>query len=184
MNKLALAATALLVPAALAASALPLSFASGSRVWVSGTSTTRSWRCESTQVEGTVQAGSSLASLGRVAGARVSIPVAALDCRNGTMNGHMRKALKAAEAPALSFQATDVTVHGTTAQLAGNLSMAGQTHPVTMTATVAEEGGAIRVRGTKEVDMREWGVRPPSLMLGTMRVGPRATVGFDVMLKP
>jgi hypothetical protein len=32
--------------------------------------------------------------------------------------------------------------------------------------------------------MTEWGVRPPSLMLGAMKVAPAATIGFDVVLKP
>jgi hypothetical protein len=32
--------------------------------------------------------------------------------------------------------------------------------------------------------MTEWGVRPPTLMLGTMRVNPAVTIGFDVVLKP
>lgn len=185
MRKILLASSAILIPAALAATVLPLSFSTGSKVWVQGTSTARSWRCESTQVEGTVQAGgASLASVGEVSGARVTIPVSTLDCRNGTMNGHMRNALKAAQAPTLSFRATEVAVEGSTARLTGELSIAGQTRPVTMNATVAEADGGLRVTGTKQIVMTEWGVRPPSLMLGTMRVSPNATVGFDVLLKP
>ena len=39
------------------------------------------------------------------------------------------------------------------------------------------------VRGTKRIDMTQWSVRPPSLMLGTMKVNPQVTVGFDVVLK-
>jgi polyisoprenoid-binding protein YceI len=66
----------------------------------------------------------------------------------------------------------------------GTLSIAGQDKPVTINATVARENGQIRVRGTKRITMTDWGVRPPSLMLGAMKVNPVATVGFDVVLKP
>src|SRR3954452_10211862 len=92
---------ALLVAPALAAAALaPLSLQPGSRVWVEGTSTTRSWRCESTAAEGTAAAGTTeLAQLGSVGRAELVVPIATLDCHNGTMNGHMRNAMKAATAP-------------------------------------------------------------------------------------
>jgi hypothetical protein len=55
---------------------------------------------------------------------------------------------------------------------------------VTINATVARENGQLRVRGSERIDMTQWNVRPPSLMMGTMRVRPAATVGFDVVLKP
>lgn len=174
-----------LVPVLMAASAAPLSFQPGSRVWVSGTSTVRSWRCETTQVEGTAQASTAdLAQLGSVPGATVSIPVAALDCRNGTMNGHMRTALKAAENPTLRFRASDISVSGGQAKMTGELTIAGSTQPVTIDGTVASENGQLRVQGSKQIRMTEWGVKPPSLMMGTMRVNPAVTVGFDVVLKP
>ena len=48
---------------------------------------------------------------------------------------------------------------------------------------VARENGQLRVCGSKRLVMTEWGVRPPTLMLGTMKVNPSVTVGFDVVLK-
>ena len=71
-----------------------------------------------------------------------------------------------------------------TVAMQGTLSIAGQDRPVTINGTVARENGQLRVRGSKRITMTEWGVRPPSLMLGTMKVAPAATVGFDVVLKP
>lgn len=179
---------ALVAAPLLAAAVLPLTFASGSRVWVQGTSTARSYRCESTQVTGAAEAATvDLSSLREVSGARLSIPVASLDCRNGTMNGHMRNALRAPQAPTISFVASSValtpTAEGATARLSGELTIAGQGRPVTIDATVVSDGGQLRVRGSKQIVMTEWGVRPPSLMLGTMRVHPNVTIGFDVLLR-
>ena len=182
-NGLWIAGAALIAPALMAAGLSTLSLGEGSRVWVQGTSSVRSYRCESAQVGGTVDAGSTRLADLAVGGARITIPVASLDCRNNTMNGHMRTALKAPQAPTISFLATDVRVSGGTARLTGDLSIAGQTRPVSIDATVAEENGRLRVRGSKAIVMTEWGVRPPSLMMGTMRVSPNATVGFDVLLQ-
>lgn len=181
---------ALLVPALAAAALAPLSLQPGSRVWVDGTSTTRSWHCESTRAEGSAAAATTdLAQLSRVARAEITVPVATLDCRNNTMNGHMRNALKADQAPEIRFRATSVQVTPTsvdagTAEMQGTLTIAGADRPVTITGTVVRENGQLRVRGSKRITMTEWGVRPPSLMLGTMKVNPAATVGFDVVLKP
>ena len=180
---------ALMAVPVLAAAALPLSLQPGSRVWVDGTSTVRAWHCESTRAVGTAAANTTdLAQLSNVGSASVTVPVGTLDCRNTTMNGHMRNALKADQAPEIRFRASSVRVNATgdagTAEMEGTLTIAGQDRPTTINAQVAKENGQIRVRGTKRINMTEWGVRPPSLMLGTMKVNPQVTVGFDVVLKP
>lgn len=171
------------LPALLAAAAVPLSFQSGSRVWVSGTSTVRSWRCESTQVSGTAQAaGTELTQVAQSSG-EITIPISALDCRNGTMNGHMRNALKAAQNPTLRFRATSVAVSSEGAvRMTGPLTIAGQTHEVTINGTAARDNGRLRVTGSKQINMTDYGVTPPRLMAGTMRVHPPVTIGFDVVL--
>ena len=119
----------------------------------------------------------------------MTVPVGTLDCRNNTMNGHLRNALKADANPEIRFRATSVAVTPTgadegTVAMSGTLSIAGQERPVTIEGTVSRANGELRVRGSKRITMTEWGVRPPSLMLGAMRVAPAATVGFDVVLKP
>lgn len=178
------------IPVLAAAAFAPLALQPGSRVWVEGTSTTRSWHCESTAAQGSAAAGTTeLAQLASVARAEITIPVASLDCHNGTMNGHMRTALKAATAPEIRFRATSVQVALTgadagTAKLEGTLSMGGTDRPVSIDASVAREDGQLRVRGSKHLAMTDWGLRPPSLMLGAMKVNPNVTVGFDVVLKP
>ena len=190
MRKCLVLGSLLAVPALAAAALAPLSLQPGSRVWVDGTSTARGWHCESTRAVGTAAAGTTeLAQLASVGSAQVSVPVGTLDCRNNTMNGHMRNALKADQAAEIRFRATSVSVRPTgadagTAEMQGTLSIAGQERPVTINATVARENGQLRVRGSKRITMTEWGVRPPSLMLGAMKVNPVATVGFDVLLKP
>ncbi|HEX5868822.1 MAG TPA: YceI family protein [Longimicrobium sp.] len=171
------------LPALLAAAAVPLSFQTGSRVWVSGTSTVRSWRCESTQLTGNAQAaGTELSQVAQSSG-EITIPLSSLDCRNGTMNGHMRNALKAGDHPTLRFRATSVAVTPEGAvRMTGPLTIAGQSREVTINGTAARQNGRLRVTGSKQINMTEYGVTPPRLMAGTMRVNPAVTVGFDVVL--
>ena len=154
-----------------------------SKVWVEGTSTVRGFKCAAKTIDAQVVAepGASLAQL--VSGATVVIPVAQLDCGNGTMNEHMRKALKADANPSITFTLDSYALNGSAATLQGTLDMSGQKKPVEIPATISEEGNLIHVKASKPINMKEWGVKPPSLMLGTMKVKENVTVGFDVAVK-
>jgi hypothetical protein len=62
--------------------------------------------------------------------------------------------------------------------------MAGAEQVIEIPATVTEEdGGVVRVKGEAEIRMTRWGVKPPSLMLGTMKVKDPVTIGFDVTVR-
>lgn len=159
-----------------------------SRVWVEGTSTVRSYRCEAASMESelvtTPAAATAVPLEVLVRAAEVTIAVETLDCANGTMNGHMRKALRMDEHPRITFELDTYTIDGATATLDGTLAMAGRTNPVRIAATVLEEdGGVVRVRAEHELRMTEWGIKPPSLMLGTMKVHDPVTIHFDVALQ-
>ncbi|HEY8468979.1 MAG TPA: hypothetical protein VIL18_05020, partial [Longimicrobiales bacterium] len=69
-----------------------------SRLWIEGTSTVRDYRCDATRVDGVVELDPARPSIAvadlqqSVRAVRLDIAVADLDCRNNTMNDHMRKA--------------------------------------------------------------------------------------------
>ena len=165
----------------------PMTLQADSQLWVTGTSTVRDYKCSATRIDGVLQGetAASVAELGTaVRGVSVQIPVAKLSCGNGKMDDHMRKALKADANPAISYENVSHQIDGNTVTMKGKLTIAGTEKPVTLTATaVAEANGAIRVRGSKDILMTEWGVQPPSLMMGTLKVRDAVTVHFDMLLK-
>src|ERR1051325_8560761 len=73
--------------------------AAESRISFDGTSTVRAFTCKAAVVNGNIETNAtgapSAAIQGLVRGGEVSVAVEKLDCANGTMNDHMRKALKA-----------------------------------------------------------------------------------------
>ena len=165
-----------------------------SRLWVSGTSTVRSFQCQASAFDAKVESSGADAVADVLAGEKavstieVTVPAEKLDCRNGTMNEHMRKALKAKEFPTVVFRATSYDLaRGTESvgvTLNGTLTLGGVEKPITVNAQ-AKPGtdGTLVVSGTREVRMTEFGLKPPSLMLGTMKVDEKITVGFEVVLK-
>lgn len=164
-----------------------------SRVWVEGTSSVRGYSCEAAEVKGTIEAAAPALELTKLEGAvkrvEVVVDAAALDCGNGTMNGHMRKALKVSEHGSISFRLADYQVVAagaeTQVKMNGTLEIAGKQQPITLTgvATAAADG-AVRVTGSHTIRMSDYGVKPPSLMMGTMKVHDPVKLNFDVILKP
>jgi len=191
----AIAALLLLGSAAFAVtpSLTPIDLQPESRLWFSGTSTVRSFECSATDFEAKVDAlpdavNGVLNGDKSVTAVELRISTARLDCKNGTMNEHMLKALKANENPTIVFKLTSYELakvsDAVRVSLNGTLSLGGVDRPIIMTANATQgTGGALRVAGTHELKMKEWGLKPPTLMLGTMKVDERIKVGFDLVLK-
>ena len=155
-----------------------------SRLWVKGGSTVRDWECAATVINSAIDTNLNADIATLVSSAQVNVPVAKLECGNGKMNDHMRKALKAEANANIQFALTSYKVTGTTGTLYGKLTIAGAPKQIEIPATITEEKGLVRVKANKQIKMTEWGVKPPSLMLGAMKVEDAVTVGFDVTLKP
>lgn len=190
ITRLTLAATALVLLAGWRPAADPMLLKEGSRLWFDGTSTVRKWSCKAPTMNAAIDAdaGAPAAVLGGQKAVRtveVTFPVAELDCENKTMNGHMWKALNAEQHKAITFTLTGYELVGTTALegvLQGTLLINGKTQPITVPVKFAGADGALRVTGTYALKMTEWGVAPPKLMMGTLKVGETIDVHFDLLL--
>jgi polyisoprenoid-binding protein YceI len=165
-----------------------------SRLWVNGTSTVRSFECKATSFTAEIDGVAPGAAAAVLAGEKavrevtVRVPAANLDCANGTMNEHMLKALKAKDNPTIEFRLTSYqttkSADGVKGELTGVLSLGGVEKTITLQGTATEAGdGQVRVAGVHELSMKEYGLKAPTLMLGTMKVGDRVKVGFDLVLK-
>ena len=164
-----------------------------SKVWVEGTSTVRSFTCQASEVKATVDASGANAVARVMTGDKavqaVNVVVASekLDCGNGTMNEHMRKAIKTAEAPTIAFRVTSYELareaNGVSGTLTGTLSLGGETKTITVPATGAMSDGALHVTGAYPLAMSDYSLKAPSLMFGRIKVRDTVTVKFDLLLK-
>lgn len=180
----------LLFPAVLAFdSPAGYSYGSGSRVWLEGTSTVRGFTCEAGRIDGGVtgERAATIADLqSAVQAANLAIPVATLDCGNRTMNGHMYKALEVEDHPFINYRHSSHQVAANGAvTMNGTLTIAGGSQQVRLTGQVTEQSaGVMKVAGRYELKMTDYGVRPPTLMMGTMKVHDPVTVHYELMLRP
>ena len=171
----------------------PLTLAPQSRLWVDGTSTVRAFSCKATALDAEIAgAPNAVASVlgGEKGVTAVEVRVAAekLDCGNGTMNEHMFKAIKAKEHKTIVFRVASYDVEkgaeGVKGTLTGTLTLGGVEKKISIDATGRDGGtGALRVTGVHEIKLSEYGLKAPTLMFGTMKVGDAVKVGFDLVLK-
>ena len=164
-----------------------------SRLWIDGTSTIRSFTCRAAEVNAVVEVNGAnsiptlLTGEKGVKAVQVTVPAERMDCGNGTMNDHMRKALKVAENPTITFTLTDYDVtknaDGIAGTINGTLDLGGVKKPVSLQATGTSEGGMLHVNGVYELRMTDYGLKPPSLMFGRIKVGDTVKIGFDLLLK-
>lgn len=170
----------------------PLTLAAESRVWFDGTSTVRNWSCKATQIDAVIDADAGavanvLKGQKAVKTVTLTFPTAKLDCANGTMNGHMMRALNGTANPNITFALTGYDLSAAapaTGTLTGALTINGVTKPISVPAEFsAAASGALHVIGKYSLTMTEWQVVPPKLMLGAMKVGPVIVVNFDLLLQ-
>jgi polyisoprenoid-binding protein YceI len=187
-------ALATLVPLMASSTRALLDVQPESQLWIAGTSTVRSFQCQAATFDARIESagtGAVAAVLGgekAVSSVLVTVPVEKLDCRNSTMNEHMRKAIKAAQFPTIVFRVTTYDLaksnDGVAVTLNGTLTLGGVEKPITINALAKPgDNGTLVVSGSREVRMTEFGLKPPTLMLGTLKVDERIKVGFDVILK-
>jgi polyisoprenoid-binding protein YceI len=164
-----------------------------SRLWFDGSSTIRGFSCKAGEVNAVVEASGANAIPQLLAGdkgvkaVKVTVPTERLDCGNGTMNEHMRKALKVSENKTIEFRLDDYDVargdDGISGTINGTLVLGGVSKTIAMKATGKDEGGMLHVTGTYDLTMTEYGIKPPTLMFGRIKVGEKVTVKYDLLLK-
>ncbi len=165
-----------------------------SRLWVEGTSTLKSFSCKVPDFALTVGADSSGAVAAVLAGKKavrvveLTVPSRSIDCANNTMNDHMRKAIKANDNATIKFTLSGYDVatdaRGTAGTVRGSLALGGAERLVNVSAIATDAGnGAMRVAGTYELALSAFDLKAPSLMMGSIKVGDKVKVKFDIVLK-
>ena len=153
---------------------------------VSGTSTVRGWTCS---VSGTAQVtpGSSAPAPGFAAGvqsATLTVPVADFECPDETMTEHLMEAMKPAEFAEITFRLDGYEASGGGAEANGALTIQGVTKPVSFPISLAPSGAGVTIAGEVGLDMTEYGVEPPVVLLGLLRVRPEIRIQFEGLVIP
>lgn len=159
-----------------------------SSILISGTSTLHDWTMKSG--EGVSNATFTTDSDGNVVQLNAlsfSVRAESILSEHSLMNTKTYEALKTKTNPTISFVATSATVYPATGnnfmvKSKGKLTIAGVSKGVELTATgqFDKSDGSITCTGSKKIRMTEFGIKPPSVMLNTIKTGDDITIDFII----
>ncbi|HEV8240149.1 MAG TPA: YceI family protein [Thermoanaerobaculia bacterium] len=191
---LALAALLMAAPAALTGAAAPgaeaLAPAAGT-VTVTGTSTLHDWSVRATGLRGSLDlpAGFLAGETSAVPAAKFTLPVRSLQSEHDKMNKLMWESLAAAKHPELTFALESARLKGpggptAKVEVKGSLTVAGVARPVALVLDVRRDGNRLLASGELPLKMSDFGIDPPTAMMGTMRTGDAVRVKIETTLTP
>lgn len=192
-----IALTALMsVAGSLSAQSVRLSLGPESKLSVEGGSNLHGWECKASSIDASIEVDDAFLKSTTITPAlvkklQVKVPVRSLKCGHGGMDNNLYKALKADDAPDISYTmstfdvASGATTDSFTVKTVGTLKIAGAEKPVNMdvSALRAADGG-ITANGELSLLMTDFGVKPPTAMFGTLRTDNKVTVKFSILVAP
>ena len=183
MKRILITALALAVFLAGVAAADRFTPARGSLIRIEGTSTLHDWKMEGTTIDGRITAPSLSLWKNDASDVSVAIPVKSIKSEHAKMDKLMAEALKADTNPAIRYQLTSAALVqlNPTIQLdtRGKLTIAGVTRDIAMqvNGTLEADGGYV-LTGQIPIRMSDYGIKPPTAMMGTIRTGNDVKVTF------
>jgi polyisoprenoid-binding protein YceI len=190
---MAVAATA----GAQSASAIRLRLDPGSEVTIEGTSSMHAFHCKTNKIMAYVDVDpgytKDLTKVVRpIVSVKVNIVVRTLSCGNGQMDKNMYSTLDADKNPIIKYTMSGYDILDGSAKPAafvakttGTLTISGQEKVISMRINAERlSDGKATAQGEQNVLMTDFGIKPPSFMFGTLKVGNEIKVKFNLQAGP
>src|SRR5262245_6810656 len=174
----------------------------GSVLWLEGTSTVHDYESRTAQStlqllrDGAAADPADVAALdawlrsGGLRGLELGVAVTTMhSSRGAALDRNMLKALKADQHPAITFHMTaarigDAMGDSIAVSADGVLNVAGRERPVLLAGRLVRSEAGVWLNGGHGLRMSDYDVKPPTMMLGTLRVRDSVSVHFHLLLEP
>jgi polyisoprenoid-binding protein YceI len=179
-------AVVMLAAAAMTAGAqtTKMNLGAGSTVRVDGGSNIHDWHAVSSELTATIQVATPVTGA-KVESVTLSLPVTSLKSGKGGLDKNMYKAMQAEKHPTITFvmKTYNATANGDVfdAVITGSLTVNGVEKEITANAVMTPDGkGGLKATGTTAFKMTEFGIKPVTALMGTIRTHDAVTVKFDL----
>lgn len=158
----------------------------GSKIKVLGTSNVHDWTMTSSAAESQGQFDLAAHSL---TGLTLRVPFTTLKSEHTSMDDRTYTAVNAKKYPDISFKLTAAEVlpgdnNTYLIKAKGDLTISGVTKPISLEVTAVTNGdNALTCSGSKKIQLTDYGIKPPTFMLGAMKVYNDLTIQFDLIYK-
>jgi hypothetical protein len=112
----------------------------------------------------------------------VIVPVAELSSDRDNFTADMHRALKADQFPDIVFSLVQIEKRPGGVKAIGVLRVAGVEKEVTLPLVTTTRNGNLLVLGSVELLMTDFGIEPPTAMMGMLKTDPKVTIAFETVL--
>jgi polyisoprenoid-binding protein YceI len=186
-----LAASAVTVPMAFAQNKAALAVDTA-RVSIAGTSNIHEYTASTTKVRVTqVRLAPSVTGAalwteivkpGAIEAFEIAIPAATLTSPKDGLDKNMHKALKVEQFPDITFKLARLEGAPGSLRGVGTLRIAGVEREVVLALTTEQRDNTLTVKGRLPLLMTDYGIKPPTALLGMLKTDPKVTVTFETVL--
>jgi polyisoprenoid-binding protein YceI len=170
-------------PLAVDTARVTLTGASNVHAWTASTSTVR---VTQVKVATGVQSASffdAIVKPGALEAFEIAVPALSVKSDKDGMDKNMYKALKAQEHADITFRLARLEPGAAGALKAiGVLRIAGVEKEITLDLRTERRDGTLVVRGALALLMTDYGIKPPTAMLGMLKTDPKVTITFETVL--
>ncbi len=156
---------------------------------ISGTSSLHDWISKTTELTASGDLIVENGNLVDIPSLQVTIPVTTIKSEKGKiMDNKTYKALLSNEHPNITFkleelQSIETNGSNTDLMAKGLLTIAGKTKTIQLAVKAKADGkGGFQFNGSKAFKMTDFGIDPPTALLGTLKTGDDITVAFNISL--
>ncbi len=157
------------------------------KITVNGKSNVHDWEMTSTGIESQgVFKFNSRDELTGLSAFNFSVLAKSLKSGKSSMDGRTYKSMKADEFPKINYkltfaEVTMVQANKYSIQTTGLLTIVGKTQSISMKVmALVNADQTISCHGTEKLMLTDYGIEPPSFMLGAMKVGNDLIIKFDL----
>lgn len=156
-----------------------------SSIKITGTSNLHDWEMNLKKMEASFQASSEQSLIKSIQGVNFKCRSTDLLSESSIMNDKAHDALKAKPYPEISFSNTIVekwTIQNDKGKglITGDLRLAGKTRRISIPFEGSITNNSLQVNGTCKLLMSDFGISPPSAMLGALKTGNEVTIAFKL----
>lgn len=158
------------------------------KMTVQGSSSLHEWESDVTKAEARANVTIQDKQLKEIKDVTVKIPVTGIKSTKGkTMDNKTYEAFDSGKNPNIQYKLTSAKITASGAEYTivanGNLTMAGTTKPVELTAKAKVlANGDVQITGLRKLNMKDFNMVPPTAVMGTIKVGEEVTVNFNITL--
>lgn len=157
------------------------------KIQLSGTSTLHDWTMDATQATtdaAFVVDGGKLSSIARL---NFTLPVKNLKSHSKPMDNNTYKAMNVEKNPNINFALTASSItpaggNNYNIKAVGKLTINGNTKETDLvaTGTFNPADNTLTINGSKKMKMTDFGVKPPTVMMGTIKTGNDITIAYNL----